>query len=279
MKLFKVKLNFSTAFHPQTDGQSERAFRTLQEMHLCFVTITPKDWDQYLPGIEFAYNNHIIDATKQTLFFLEYGQHPFSISNIIHSDHIEIQPSQNNSTDFSYKKFQKQTKSLSSPLKKQMIAIQKNTNKKRRDFHFKVGDKVMLSTKNLSIKTGRTKTFEPKFVGPITVTDVLGTGNPYRLDLPPQYHNLHPTFHISLLKAFGTDRTRRQDPKRFNLDYKTKTKDIERVLAYRIHNGYVQFLVHFKNSDSIDDTWINKHDLQGKQHLSQAHSTKIFEDE
>ena len=152
-------------------------------------------------------------------------------------------------------------------------------NKKRRDFRFKVGDKVMLSTKNLPIRTGRTKKFEPKFVGPITVTEVLANGNAYRLDLSLQYRNLHPTFHISLLKPFDTDKTRRQDPKRFNLEYISKAKDIERVLAYRIHNGDVQFLVHFKNTYAIDDMWINKHDLEDKHHLIQAYSTNIFEDE
>ncbi|CDF33000.1 unnamed protein product [Chondrus crispus] len=68
MKLLRVKLNISTAFHPQTDGQSERAFRTLEEMQRCLVSYTRRDWSKHLPGLEFAYNNHISDTTKQTLF-------------------------------------------------------------------------------------------------------------------------------------------------------------------------------------------------------------------
>lgn len=86
MKLLKVKLNLSTAYHPQTDGQSERAFRTIEEMLRCFVSYTQTDWDTHLPGLEFAYNNHVNDSTKQTPFFLDYGQNPFSISDILHSD-------------------------------------------------------------------------------------------------------------------------------------------------------------------------------------------------
>ena len=86
MKLLNVKLNLSTAFHPQTDGQSERAFRTLEEMLRCFVSNTQKDWSRFLPGLEFAYNNHMNETTNHTPLFLEYGQHPLSISDILHSD-------------------------------------------------------------------------------------------------------------------------------------------------------------------------------------------------
>ena len=86
MKLLKVKLKLSTVFHPQTDGQSERAFRTLEEMLRCFVSYTQRDWSRFLPGLEFAYNNHMNDTTRHTTFFLEYGQHPLSISDILHSD-------------------------------------------------------------------------------------------------------------------------------------------------------------------------------------------------
>lgn len=89
MKLFKIKLILSTAFHPQTDGQSERAFRTIEEMLRCFVSYTQKDWDIYLPELEFAYNNHVNEATKQSPFFLDYGQNPFSIPDILHSDFSE----------------------------------------------------------------------------------------------------------------------------------------------------------------------------------------------
>lgn len=86
MKKLKVKLNLSTAFHPQTDGQSERRFRTIEEMLRCFISHTQRDWDGHLPGLEFAYNNHTNESTKQRPFFLDYGQNLFSLSDILHSD-------------------------------------------------------------------------------------------------------------------------------------------------------------------------------------------------
>ena len=74
--LQRFKLNISTTFHPQTDGQSERAFRTLQEMLRCFESYTQRDWIKHLPGLEFAYNNHISHTTKQTPFFLRVWSTP-----------------------------------------------------------------------------------------------------------------------------------------------------------------------------------------------------------
>ena len=86
MKLLKVKLNLSTAFHPETDGQSERALRTLQEMLRWYISYTQKDWYQYLPGLDFAYNNHVNVTTQQSPFFVEYGQNPFSMADTLLSD-------------------------------------------------------------------------------------------------------------------------------------------------------------------------------------------------
>ena len=58
--LFKhlgTKITISTAFHSQTDGQIERLNRTLEEILQVYVTYRPDQWDEYLPVIEFAYNN------------------------------------------------------------------------------------------------------------------------------------------------------------------------------------------------------------------------------
>ena len=77
MKTLQVKLNLSTAFHPQIDGQSERAFRVLEEMLRCYVNSMQIDWEKFLPGLEFAYTNSINESTKHTPFYLAaYGQHP-----------------------------------------------------------------------------------------------------------------------------------------------------------------------------------------------------------
>ena len=72
MKVLKARLTVSNAFHPETNRQSGRSFRTLQEMLRCYFSYFQKHWYQYLPGLEFGYNNHVNDKTQQTPFFTEY---------------------------------------------------------------------------------------------------------------------------------------------------------------------------------------------------------------
>ena len=67
----------STAHHPQTDGQTERANRTLKEMLRSYVNSRQNDWDQYLAPLEFAYNNAQQSSTGHSPFFLNHGRQPF----------------------------------------------------------------------------------------------------------------------------------------------------------------------------------------------------------
>ena len=68
----------STSFHPQTDGQTERANRTLEDMLRHYINPSQNDWDQHLAAIEFAINNSWQESTKETPFFLNYGHHPLT---------------------------------------------------------------------------------------------------------------------------------------------------------------------------------------------------------
>ena len=52
-----TRLNFSTAFHPQTDGQSERVIEVLEDMLQGYVLDFSRSWDRYIPFMEFSYNN------------------------------------------------------------------------------------------------------------------------------------------------------------------------------------------------------------------------------
>ena len=72
----------STAFHPQSDGQTERLNRTLEEMLRIFVTYKQDNWDECLAAAEFAYNNSKQASTQQTPFELDCGQSPYILITI-----------------------------------------------------------------------------------------------------------------------------------------------------------------------------------------------------
>ena len=82
-------LNMSTSNYPQTDGQTERVNRVMEEMLRAYVAPHQDEWDEHLVAVEFAYNSSVHASTGETPFFLNYGQHPVTplaqVSTIPHS--------------------------------------------------------------------------------------------------------------------------------------------------------------------------------------------------
>jgi hypothetical protein len=84
VKLLGTELAMSTAYHPQSDGQTKRMNRTMEDMLRGFVGPRQGDWCRYLSMVEFAYNNSIQASTVQTPFFLNHGRHPLTpLSSIV----------------------------------------------------------------------------------------------------------------------------------------------------------------------------------------------------
>jgi hypothetical protein len=80
----ETKLLFSTAYHPQTDGQIERLNQILEDMLRMHVMHQPRKWEDYLPLVEFSYNNGYQASLKMSLFEVLYGRlcnTPISWSN------------------------------------------------------------------------------------------------------------------------------------------------------------------------------------------------------
>ena len=81
-KLLQIKRSMSTAYHPQSDGQTERMNRVLEDMLRHYFSPTQTDWDKHLPMIEFAINNAYQESVKTTPFMLNYGQHPHTPTSV-----------------------------------------------------------------------------------------------------------------------------------------------------------------------------------------------------
>lgn len=75
-KLLGIKRNLSTAFHPQTDGQTERMNQEVEKYLRIFINERQTDWADWLPMAQFALNNRVNRATGYSLFYLNHGRHP-----------------------------------------------------------------------------------------------------------------------------------------------------------------------------------------------------------
>jgi len=194
-----IKQAMSTAFHPETDGQTERTNRTLEEMLRHYVSPSQDDWDLKLPCAEFAVNNSAKASTGFSPFYLNYGRHPRGPATAVMDTNI---PAANEFVSGLNKAISLAKDSLVSA----QAHMKKNADERRRDLAFQVGEQVLLSSKHIKIKTVGTKKLLPKFLGPFIVLKRIGT-LAYELELTPDMPRVHSVFHVSLLRPFTPGKT------------------------------------------------------------------------
>jgi len=187
-KLLGIKSKLMTAFHPQTNGGTERANREIQFYLSVFCINNPTSWSKALKKAEFVYNNRPHADRTQTPFELMYGATPKAI--------IEPYLKGNITTD---QRMEQLSQWRNDALLAHEYARQKMKEKIKSTFKpFKKGDKVWLEGTNL--KLGYNKKITTKREGPFTITEVLGPVN-YRLKLPDKWR-MRNIFHAVLLTPY-----------------------------------------------------------------------------
>ncbi len=186
--------HMSTAFHPETDGQTERMNRTIEEMLRSYVNDKHDNWDDYLPYLELAYNNSRQASHKFTPYFLNHGAHPFVPGAALNPSTATAVNPDNLATVISTA-LHAAKQHLERARERQRVYA----NKSRRHVEFKVGDRVYLSTENLKLP-GPSRTLQERRIGPFTISKVVSPVN-YKLALPNEMQ-IHATFHVKLLHPF-----------------------------------------------------------------------------
>jgi transcription antitermination factor NusG len=197
-RLLDVKLMKSSAYHPQTDGQTERMNKTLIQMLRSCIQQYKEQWDVLLPMMQFAYNNSMQDSTGYKPFFLVYGRIPH-IPYILHT----IVKRKIDSRNDYVKKFVEEIKEVITHAADKMKHAQKKqklqADKKRRNIEYEVGDLVLIRSYNFRGAYDKRK-FDVKYFGPFPVSAKLSRVT-YRVNLL-HLMNCHDVFHISQLKKY-----------------------------------------------------------------------------
>ena len=254
-RILGTQLLMSTAFHPQTDGATERANRTINAILRAVVNPDQSDWMEKVPMVEFAINSSVNKSTGCAPFDLTYGYIP-TLRGLLDKVPTAVKPGVR---EFAYRSRQHVAEAHDSIIAARIRQTFHANKRRREEPLYSPGDRVWLSTENLSMPKGRVRKLMPKFIGPFMILRADHRHSNYMLELPMEMleRRINPTFHSSLLRPFEPNDDKRF-PHRdvsFAYDYGTPNDDewwVDEILAHRWVGKRVEFNVLWSLGDS---TW------------------------
>lgn len=196
-KLSGTKLRMSSAYHPQSDGQTEVLNRVIEQYLRSFVHQRPSSWGKFLLWAEWPYNTSIHTATGMTPYEVTFGKKPSSIPPYL--------PGTSNID--AVDDFFTSREAIFAIARKKLLKAQHTmkhfADTKRREVQFKVGDMVLVKLwpRRQTTVTGAVQSkLAKRYYGPFCVLEKIGPAA-YHLELP-LHSRIHPVFHCLLLKPF-----------------------------------------------------------------------------
>ena len=248
-------LHFSTSFHPQTDGQSERTIQTLEDMLRACVMEFKGSWDTHLALMEFAYNNSYQASIDMAPFEALYGRKcktPVCWDEV--GERRLISPELVQITS-------EKVKVVRDNLKIARDRQKSYADNRRRDLQFEIGDQVFLKISPWKgvLRFRKRGKLSPRYIGPYEIVSKVGPVA-YRLKLPPELSRIHDTFHVSIFRKYIPDPSHilREQPVQLkeNLTYEETPVQIvdrkEQVLRSKV---IPLFKVLWKNHEREAATW------------------------
>ena len=259
-----TRLHFSTAFHPQTDGQSERTIQTLEEMLRSCVLELKGNWDTNLPLLEFAYNNSFHSSIGMAPYEALYGRKCrtpvcWDIEGMRQLEGPELV---------------RETVEKVQVVKQRMKAAQDRQksyfDRHRREMVYEVGDRVFLKVSPWRgvMRFGRHGKLAPRYIGPYEILERIGP-LAYRLALPAELARLHDVFHVSMLRRY------RSDPSHIipepeieiseNLSYPEEPVEILGRQVRRLRNKEIPMVkVRWGHHSAREATWETEREMRAR---------------
>ncbi|WVZ23326.1 hypothetical protein V8G54_001870 [Vigna mungo] len=253
-ELFKMagtKLKFSSAYHPQTDGQTEVVNRCLETYLRCLTGAKPKQWPKWLSWAEFWYNTNYNSSTKMTPFKALYGREP---PVLIRGDMIQSSVEEVN-------RLMADRNHMLDELKEHLVMAQnrmcKQANKHRREVEFQVGDAVYLKIQPYKLKSLAKKVnqkLSPRYYWPYEIMEKFSPAA-YKLQLPAG-SKVHPVFHVSALKkSIAATVTSQPLPLFLADDWELKVQPTEALAVRRNQQGDLEILIRWKDLPDFENSW------------------------
>ncbi|MCQ7926341.1 hypothetical protein NP234_24490 [Salmonella enterica] len=195
-----TQLCFSTAFHPQTDGQSERMIQILEDMLRSCVLTLGGNWESHLPLIEFVYNNSYQASIGMAPYEALYGRpcrSPLCWAEA--GEPVTVGP-----------ELVRQASEKIQIIRQRLLTAQSRqksyADKRRRPLEFTTDDSVFIKVAPMKgvMRFGKKGKLSPRYVGPYRILERIEKVA-YRLELPAEMASVHDVFHVSMLKKYVPD--------------------------------------------------------------------------
>jgi len=248
-----VDRRLGTAFHPQTDGQTERQNQTLEQYLRIFCCFEQDDWAIWLSTAEFSYNDSVHSTTGFTPFFAYTGRHPYEGEWPREASDSATAP-QAMDVVAQILSIQRTMKSRLEEARKYQA---KYYNKRRKPLTLSPGQKVLLSSKH--IKTIRpSKKLDSRYLGPYEVLEAVGS-SAYRLKIPAE-KKIHPVFHVSLLEPVSDKKSPYRGEEEFGDDgidlNDPDVYEVERIDGQQLSkDGIWKYKVIWKGYPESEASW------------------------
>lgn len=253
-----VRLLYSTAYHPQTDGASERTNQTIEIALRYYLgtIIDPTQWPEALPKLQFDMNNSRSAPTGKTPNEIVYGFSPNMPIQMLKIPNIDIPKARIEAKD---------------AMDLAAMAAKRQYDSKHKPMFFDVGDWALLRLhKGYNIPSAKSKKLSQQYVGPFQILERIGR-LAYRLDIPDHWrvHNVFSIAHLEPSPAPIADPYERPHPEHPGTVFvegdtdQWKSYELDRVLDHRMtKKGRIQYLVRWKGYGPEFDTWMSKDQLE-----------------
>ena len=273
-KMLGIETKLSMAYHPQTDRQTERTNQELEQYLRMYVNYRQNNWAEWLATVEFAFNNKMHTVTKTSLFQVNYGREPRMGFNI-------RKKGKNEKAKEFVRDMKERHEEARAALVKSQEEMKRQVDRSRKEAEeYRVGDKVLISTKDFSIELMKraTKKLMEKFIRLYMVRKIVSE-NAVELELPALLR-IHPVVNVRRIVKYReqVERQKKIPPPLVEIAGEKEYK-VEEILDRQGRRGKMKYLVKWKEYMTEENTWERLENLKNAMKKIEEFEKGRFEEE